>query len=442
MFHVKHPPHILLINPWITDFAAYNLWVKPLGILSIGSILRQAGFRVSLVDCLDFPSRKKTYGDGMFYKIRIEKPLPLKYIPRYYSRYGVPDTLLLDKFSSIEKPDVICITSGMTYWYHGVFKVIEITKKLFKDTPTILGGIYATLCYEHAIKHSGADIVLKGGNEWELLKLISEITHFELRIDHWELKIDDLPYPVFDLYPSLDYVCISTSRGCPFRCSYCASHYLTGGFERRDPLQVIDEIEYWTTQHGVSNIAFYDDALLVEPFKNIIPLLKGVISRKIHCNFHAPNGLHIREIDEEVAALLFRGGFKTIRLGLETSNEVLQIETGGKVDNQGFQSALRNLKKAGYPLENIGVYIMAGLPGQRVEQVEETIAFVRENGAKPLLTEYSPTPHTVMFQKAKELSTFDLEKEPLFHNNSVFPCQWEGFTPADLRTLKEDLKKA
>jgi len=142
-----------------------------------------------------------------------------------------------------------------------------------------------------------------------------------------------------------------------------------------------------------------------------------------------------------VAALLFRGGFKTIRLGLETSNEAVQIETGGKVDNQGFQKAVRNLKKAGYSSERIGVYIMAGLPGQRVEQVEETIAFVRENGAKPLLTEYSPTPHTLMFEKAKEVSSFDLEGEPLFHNNSIFPCQWEGFTAADLRGLKENPKR-
>ncbi len=37
MFHVKHSRHILLINPWITDFAAYNLWVKPVGLLYIAS---------------------------------------------------------------------------------------------------------------------------------------------------------------------------------------------------------------------------------------------------------------------------------------------------------------------------------------------------------------------------------------------------------------------
>jgi hypothetical protein len=80
---------------------------------------------------------------------------------------------------------------------------------------------------------------------------------------------------------------------------------------------------------------------------------------------------------------------------------------------------------------------MAGLPGQRVGEVEETISFVKEKGAKPILVEYSPIPETALFEKAKKMSKFDLENEPLFHNNSILPCQWEGFTPADFKRLKK-----
>ncbi len=381
MFHVKHSPHILLINPWITDFAAYNFWIRPLGLLSIVSLLRENGFKVTLIDCLDFNIKSNKYGAGKFFKTKIEKPFPLKFIPRNYSQYGIPEELLLKRFSLIEeKPDLIGITSGMTYWYPGVFKLIEITKKFFQGIPIILGGIYATLCYDHAKKHSGADIVFKSGNELDAAKLISELTDFELRIDNWELKIDDFPYPAFDLYPQPEYVCISTSKGCPFHCTYCASPILSGEFNRRDPNNVVEEIEYWATRFQVHNIAFYDDALLIEPSMHIIPILREVIRRDIQCNFHTPNGLHIREIDEEVADLLFRSGFKTIRLGFETVNEETQRETGNKVDNQEFQRVVKNLKKAGYSGEEIGVYIMAGLPGQRVGEVEESIAFVRGTG--------------------------------------------------------------
>jgi radical SAM superfamily enzyme YgiQ (UPF0313 family) len=149
----------------------------------------------------------------------------------------------------------------------------------------------------------------------------------------------------------------------------------------------------------------------------------------------------LTEIDEEVADLLFQGEFSTIRLGFETSNEAIQTETGGKVDNQEFRQAVKHLKRAGFSSEEIGVYIMAGLPGQRVGEVEESIAFVRETGAKPIFAEYSPIPHTPMFEKAKKMSQFDLENEPLFHNNSILPCQWEGFTMNDYRRLKAELRR-
>ncbi len=447
MFHVKHSPHILLINPWITDFAAYNFWIKPLGLLSIASLLRENGFRVTLIDCLDFNIKSKKYGDGKFFKTKIKKPLPFKSIPRYYSQYGIPEEMLLKRFSFLEEPDLICVTSGMTYWYPGVFKIIEITKKVFQNVPIILGGIYATLCYEHAKQHSGANIVFKSGNELDAVKLVSELTGFQLRTPvgngfkpfPTELRGDI--YPAFDLYPRLEYVCIKTSKGCPFHCTYCASPILSGEFYRRDPNNVVEEIEYWTTKHHVHNVAFCDDALLIEPSVHIIPILKEVIRRDVQCHFHTPNGLHIREIDREVTDLLFRSGFKTIRLGFETANEETQRETGNKVGNQEFQRAVKNLRKAGYSGEEIGVYIMAGLPGQRVGEVEESIAFVRETGAKPILVEYSPIPHTSLFEKAKKVSAFDLENEPLFHNNSILPCQWDGFTFADFKRLKEDLRR-
>ncbi len=458
MFHVKHTsPHILLINPWITDFAAYNLWVKPLGLLYIASLLRKNGFRVTFIDCLDFSIKTKRYGDGKFLKTKISKPIPLKFFPRNYSQYGISEEMLLKRFSLIgEKPDLIGITSGMTYWYPGVFKLIEITRDFFNDVPIIMGGIYATLCYEHAKRYSNVDIVFHGRDEFEVLNFISELTGFQIPksaipIPKSAITPDSLSaeasaqagelrtyiYPAFDLYPQLDYVCISTSRGCPLRCTYCASHLLSNGFSRRDHLSVVGEIEYWMNQYRINNIAFYDDALLIEPSKHFIPIMKEVIKRGIQCNFHTPNAIHIREIDEEVAQLLFRVGFRTIRLGFETSNETTQIETGGKVDNQDFEKAIKSLKRAGYLGEEIGVYIMVGLPGQRAKEAEESIIFVKQIGAKPILVEYSPIPGTPLFEKAKQKSSFDLENEPLFHNNSILPCQWEGFNLEDYRRLKE-----
>jgi radical SAM superfamily enzyme YgiQ (UPF0313 family) len=441
MFHVKHKsPHILLINPWITDFAAYNFWIRPYGLLSIASFLRDSGLKITFIDCLDSTVTRKRYGDGKFHKIEIEKPVPIKSVLRKYSQYGIPEELFREKLSDMEKPDLIGITSGMTYWYPGLFKAIKIIKEFFRKIPILLGGIYATLCYESAVRCSEADYIIRGRGESELFKIISELLGFELPMDNGKLKIDNFPYPAFDLYPQLDYVSMMTSRGCPFHCSYCASSIISGGFQRRDPLKVVEEIEYWTSHYRVNNIAFYDDALLVNSLEHIIAILKEVKKRDIQCNFHVPNGLHIKEISEELADLLHHCQFKTLRLGLETSNEATQIETGGKVDNRSFEEAVKNLKRAGYSEKEIGVYVMAGLPGQRAGEVEESIAYVKEMGAKPKLVEYSPIPQTPLFEKAKKMSKFDLENEPLFHNNSILPCQWEGFTLADFQRLKEKVK--
>lgn len=441
---------VLLVNPWIHDFSAYDFWLKPLGLLYIGSILRSEGHEVFLLDCLDFaslpgkispalkPPKRRNFGQGHFYKENIPKPEALREIPRQFRRYGIPPDVLRQIIGALPRPDLILITSSMTYWYTGLFETIQFLKQNIPGAPIFLGGTYATLCPGHAEKHSGADRVIPGPWDGEKMRILSErLGSSPSRIHE---KFDSWPAPAFDLYPRLAYVCLLTRSGCPFSCTYCASPRLTKGFETRHPARVVEEIVSWQERFGVGNFAFYDDALLIHPGAHIVPILREVIERNLPLSFHTPNALHVRAIDEEVADLLYRGRFKTIRLGLETASEITQMETGGKVDNREFQRAVRNLKRAGYAGEEIGVYLMAGLPGQRVEEVEESISFVRETGARPILVEYSPIPGTPMFEKAKKMSPFDLENEPLFHNNSLLPCQWEGFTREDYQRLKRELR--
>lgn len=442
---------ILLVNPWIHDFAAYDFWTKPLGLLYIGAFFRQAGFNVHLLDCLYYPAlpqklrvilkppRLRTFGRGHFYKEIIPKPFPLRQIPRYYRRYGIPPNIFKEYLATLPRPQLILVTSFMTYWYPGVKETITFLRYNLPGVPIILGGIYPSLCPEHAAQNAGADQILIGPwnkEKWQILSLyLKELPDFiSADFASW-------PYPAFDLYPHLAYVCLLTRLGCPFSCTYCASPRLSPGIISRSPDQVVKEIKHWHEKLGIIDFAFYDDALLYRAEEHIKPILRLILKDKIKVNFHTPNALHVKELDEELAFLLYRSGFKTIRLGLETSIPAWQEVTGRKVTNLDFQSAMQNLKKAGFKGEEIGVYLLAGLPGQRVEEVEESIAFVRALGAKPILAEYSPIPRTPLFAQAQKFSTFDLENEPLFQNNSIFPCQWSGFTCDDLRRLKEKLKE-
>jgi radical SAM superfamily enzyme YgiQ (UPF0313 family) len=445
----KKPPNILLINPWVYDFAAHDLWSKPLGLLMLGGLLRAHGYQLRLVDCLDIhdprlkevsgmkPATRRGYGTGKFYRTEVTKPPVLKQFERPYYRFGVTPEIFIDRLLHGPKPDVVLVTSTMTYWYLGVHESIHLVKDQFPHVPVVLGGIYATLCREHAASNSGADHVLPGPGETRILQLLEKLTgHFSHQDSHTG-ETKNMLWPAFDLLPQLDYICTLTSRGCPFHCPYCASDLLYPEFVRRNPIEVADELEHWHKKYSIVNVAFYDDALLLESGKHLLPLLGEVRQRKLPLQFHTPNGVHVGGLSKEVCEALFLTGFKTVRLGLETSDDERQNQLGGKVEPGAFSAAVENLRRAGFQPDQIGVYLLCGLPGQDKAEVVESIRMVKAHGARPYLAEYSPIPGTSLWSEAVRCSPFDLANEPLFHNNSILPCRSEGFGLEELQQLKQ-----
>lgn len=423
----------LLVNPWIYDFAAFDFWLKPLGLLYLASILRENGFQVTLLDLLDRRSpghptvKDRRYGTGNFYSRRVEKPMVLKDVNRYYKRYGIPIDYFTQRLEETVCPDMVFMTCTMTFWYPGLFEAVRIVKSRFPHVPVIVGGIYATLCYEHAKRFCGADSVIRGNAEKGL--------DF-LKISGYR-NLDELPYPAYDLYPQLDYVCILTSRGCPFRCTYCASNIVSGPFYQRNPSKVADEMEYYYWQLGVRDIVFYDDALLWRPREHIEEILDEIIRRKIRSRFHVPNGLHPRFVEERLAHKMKRANFTSLYLSLETSNRRRQLSTGGKVANKDLILALNNLEKAGYSRKEVIVYVLAGMADQSSREVAETCLFVNSLGAKVHLAEYSPIPGTADWRKMRTDGRIG-SLDPLLQNNSICPLWRER--KAEMQTLKDFAK--
>jgi len=440
-------PTVLLVNPWIYDFAAYDLWAKPMGLLYLASHLRESGLSVHLIDCLDVhkplmgetayhtrPLRRQ-YGTGKYWKRRVPTPQKLSSIQRPYNRYGIDPQAFEREVKRAKRPAAVLVTSLMTYWYPGACEAIGLIKDIYPDVPVLLGGIYATLCPEHARTYSQADFVIPSpGQYWpenlnDVLKNIIPDVQLKKKPDPFA------PYPAFDLLTKTEYVCIRGSLGCPFRCAYCASPYLSATFLKRDPHELLEEVLYWHKKYGVVDFAFYDDALLVDAKNHICIFLQEVVRRNLGLRFHCPNGIHITYIDRVVAKLLFKGGFKEIRLGLETSDQQLQDDLGRKFASGEFEKAVSHLKAAGFRSDQVGVYLLMGLPGQSHEQVAQTIACVGHVGAVPYLSEYSPIPHTGLWEQAVATSRFDLVSEPLFHNNSILPC-WSGEALGKVHELK------
>lgn len=438
---------VLLINPWIYDFAAYDFWNKPIGLLYLASLLRMNGADVFFIDCLDpyhpdlhcerpnLMPKRKTSGEGTYCRQLIPRPDPLKDIPRNYHRYGITPDIFLKSVKSMPVPDIVMITSMMTYWYPAVFAVVRLVHQTFPGVPVVLGGNYVTLCQEHALG-SGAEFTLAGPAEQSIPMLLKGLYNQDIRFLPDHNNLDSYPYPAFDLIRHPDQVPIMASRGCPYRCSYCASYLINDRFWRRDPIRVADEIEHWHTRLDIRHFSFYDDALLIDPDDMAIPLLKELIRRNLPIGFHCPNGLHLRDITPELGNLMFKAGFKTIRFGFETSDGLRQTSTGGKVDNQELIDAVVHLTRAGYRNDEIGVYLLCGLPGQSAEEVMESIRFVRSCGARPIIAEYSPIPGTGLWKEALDSSPYPIALEPLFQNNSLLPCRNDSLTYEMYQALK------
>ncbi len=347
--------------------------------------------------------------------------MALKDIPRTYSRYGLSPRVFEQELVKAPKPWAILVTSIMTYWYPGVIDAITLAKKLHPDVPVIVGGNYIRLCHDHALKYSRADCVMTASDPSSLLDILND---YGIPTPG-TLPDSNTPYPAFDMLSRIDYICLLTSIGCPYRCRYCASHYLDPEISHRHTGEVLDEILYWHKNYGVHDFAFYDDALLVDSVNHLAILLEDLVRLQLDIRFHTPNALHVKELTADIARLMHRAGFCTIRLGLETSNPLLHRDLDNKVDKGDFEAAVNNLLKAGFTNNQIGAYVLIGLPGQSINSVIETIDFVGKTGALPFLSEYSPIPHTALWKKAIRHSSYDLAAEPLFHNNCLLPC-WDA----------------
>lgn len=192
---------ILGVNPPVRDFAFMDLWSKPLGLLYLLQSLR-AENSVALLDCVwEARAGLKTYGRQNTAKREIEKPAPYAAVRRRYFHFGPARGEIAAKLARMEEPDVILVTSVMTYWYLGVKWIIELLREIFPHGAIVLGGVYASLCPEHASR-LGADYVVRGRAE------------------------PAAPYPAMDLYGAINYGVSMTSFGCPFSCGYCASGIL------------------------------------------------------------------------------------------------------------------------------------------------------------------------------------------------------------------------
>jgi radical SAM superfamily enzyme YgiQ (UPF0313 family) len=393
---------ILLINPPIYDFAVYDFWMKPLGLLYLSSLLKKEGHQVNLLDATNrFDAyfkdiRSDSFGRGKIKFQKFQKPEILRKIPGNFKRYGLPRKIIIERIKDVH-PEIVMLTSSMTYWYPGLIEIKETIQSLEYKPPIILGGIYASLLPAHA-KELGFNRVYSRKE-----KYIEEIG-LEIPKD---FKL--FPPPDYSHYTKLSYACLTTSIGCPFDCPYCASPYLCEGKQDKEEEQIAEEIHH-LYKKGIKIFVFYDDALLI-PEERFVNLCEKIKKKKMSVSFFTPNGLHSRFVSKNVAREMYETGFKEPRLSLETTDENIQRKLFMKTSNNEFVKAVENLTRTGYKKKDIYTYLLAGVPGISFKSVEKSILYVAKVGVKVTLAEFSPIPGTKMEENLPD---------PLLTNNTVY----------------------
>jgi len=431
----------LLIYPPIHDFALYDLFLKPYGLLRLGSMLESAGWHTRLINALDYRDsattanlgrvRRKRNGTGKVHRSIIELPEKLDGINRRFARYGILPGVFHTLIAE-SRPDAVFISSGMTYWYKGLVEAVGAVREIWPDVPLIIGGVYASLMPEHCLRVCRPDYIAQGEADAGLARWLEKRGLPGIDITAGLVPLDAGCWN--------DAAVLRLNEGCPLNCDYCASKKINGRFRKGRAEDSFDWLVKINESRGTSNFAFYDDALLFESADVLKPFLEAVIDYQNRSgqtlSFYTPNAMHIRYLDADAAVLMKRAGFREIRLGFESESEDFHSEHDNKYSPKGFHESIRMLTAAGFSREEIIVYILAGLPGQYAEDVEHTIRFAADCGLTLSVSEFSTVPGSGLWDECVKRCRFPLEEEPLYHNNSFFPMEWEHFTRSDMQRLK------
>ncbi|MCK5849671.1 MAG: cobalamin-dependent protein [Kiritimatiellae bacterium] len=362
-------------------------------------------------------------------------PLGLLYLAGYLEKHSDHSVAVIDSQverlnyadlkSRIEQasPDVVGITA-MTLTLIDVMKTVDIVKQIDKRIKVVIGGPHVFLFPYETINLPNIDYLVIGEGERtfkELLDNMRDIAKLKkipglVFKDNGETintgqpalieNLDDLPFPARHLVPYRDYssllakgdvvTTIFTSRGCPFKCSFCSRPHLGKLFRFQSAKRVVDEIEL-CAKMGIHEFLFYDDTFSVNR-NRVIDVCKGIIKRKLNIRWNIRS--RVDTIDDDMLKHLKAAGCQGIHYGVEAGTEKIL-----KVLNKGIN--LDQVKKT-FDLTRkhkipILAYFMIGNPSETREDIMETFRVARDlNPDYVHMTILTPFPGTKIYQNGLE----------------------------------------
>ena len=358
----------------------------------------------------------------------------------------------VEDFVSEFKPDLVGITAN-TPQVKQAWRTAKAIKSV-RDIPVVVGGPHPSVAaegldYESAEK-PGVEIVVRGEGEGPWLEISNRVEEF-LRDSEdqsatalmdpekgiWNdiqgityktsdgsvyrnmdakpiNDLDSLPWPAYNLFrmdkytnlqPATDHIdgarsfSIMTSRGCPYRCTFCSQSIMPIKWRSRSAENVI--AEWWHLVHDLDaqEIGVLDDSANIR-VKRLEELGHALIANNLqHVPWIFVNGIRANLAHRELLALLKQAGLKRLAFGVETGDPHILKSIDKKVDHETIRQAFRNAKEVG--LETIAFMIL-GLPGETRETMQRTIDFAIE--LDPLIANFSmmtPYPGTKVYEVVK-----------------------------------------
>ena len=392
-------PDIQLIRPPAVEsfrFATTSISL-PIGLAYISSSLKEHGFTVEILDAVGEAPKNRT---------------------GYYKGYLVGSSLkeIVEKINPNSK--CIGISVIFTHEWPAVVKLVSLIKEKFPNMPVILGGEHISAMPEFSLITSNADYIVMGEGEETIIELIKAIKNeatfqkiegIGYRINNQvvinnrrnrQQSIDKISYPDWDSFNVKGYhenrfvggmysdnltIPILATRGCPYQCTYCsAPNMWLPLWIPRDPILVVDEIEYYVKKFGAGNFPFQDLTAIIKR-DWIKAFCEELIKRELNITWQLPTGTRSEAIDSEIAFLIKKSGMTSMAYAPESGSE----ETRKYIKKKMKTDKLFNSVDAAAQADlNVAVFLVIGFPHDLPKHLEENKNFV-ERLAKHGVTDLS-----------------------------------------------------
>lgn len=394
-----------------TDFTS----LLPIGLCSLHALLRSRGFEVTLANL--------TGTSEQDYAALLQQTLP----------------------------DLL----GFSHWTHNrhsTYHYARFAKKVLPACRIILGGGHATHQAELILqRHPEIDLIVAGEAEQTLPELLQalqaksaalqSIPGLVLRSTGEPLRtparlplqfLDTLQFPAAHLRDALNVDLslqpefISTSRGCPAACNFCASPAFWGQRVRyRSAASVAAEMRFVRDEYGLIYLSLRDDTFTADR-RRTVELCREMIESRLNVFWNCQS--RVEAIDRPTLEWMRKAGCECIQLGVESGSERMLHLLGKRIKPSQVVKAAELIHQAGIQLS---VYLISGIPGETDTDRRQTIDLI--NAIMPDDVQAAPLayyPGTTLFKQAVKDGTVPDDLFETNHHDAVL-AQRDGQRQVD-----------